>query len=74
MTREFEERLLELEKAYQAQIIKPNKKAGLGNGIYERYINPVLTAAHTPVFWRYDLNPESNPYLMAGQIFINSTG
>jgi 4-O-beta-D-mannosyl-D-glucose phosphorylase len=64
MTREFEERLLELEKAYQAQIIKPNKKAGLGNGIYERYINPVLTAAHTPVFWRYDLNPESNPYLM----------
>jgi 4-O-beta-D-mannosyl-D-glucose phosphorylase len=64
MTREFEKRLLELESTYQAQISKPNKKAGLGNGIFDRYINPVLTTAHTPVFWRYDLNPESNPYLM----------
>jgi 4-O-beta-D-mannosyl-D-glucose phosphorylase len=36
----------------------------LGNGVYDRYINPVLTAAHAPVFWRYDLNPETNPYLM----------
>ncbi|MGN6178688.1 MAG: glycoside hydrolase family 130 protein [Mucilaginibacter sp.] len=64
MTREFEERLSALENAYYEQISKPNKKAGLGNGVYDRYINPVLTAAHTPVFWRYDLNPETNPYLM----------
>jgi len=35
-----------------------------GNGIYERYERPVLTAAHTPLFWRYDLNPANNPYLM----------
>jgi len=64
MTKEFEERLSALENAYYEQISKPNKKAGLGNGVYDRYINPVLTAAHTPVFWRYDLNPETNPYLM----------
>lgn len=64
MTREFEERLSALENAYYEQISKPNEKAGLGNGVYDRYINPVLTAAHTPVFWRYDLNPETNPYLM----------
>jgi len=64
MTREFEERLSALENAYYEQIHKPNEKAGLGNGVYDRYINPVLTAAHTPVFWRYDLNPETNPYLM----------
>jgi len=32
--------------------------------VYHRYINPVLTAAHTPVFWRYDLNPQTNPWLM----------
>jgi 4-O-beta-D-mannosyl-D-glucose phosphorylase len=64
MTKEFEERLSALENAYYEQIRKPNKKAGLGNGVYDRYINPVLTAAHTPVFWRYDLNPETNPYLM----------
>lgn len=64
MTREFEERLSALKNAYYEQISKPNEKAGLGNGVYDRYINPVLTAAHTPVFWRYDLNPETNPYLM----------
>jgi len=64
MTREFEERLLALENAYNEQITKPNKIAGLGNGVYDRYINPILTAAHTPVFWRYDLNPDTNPYLM----------
>jgi len=34
------------------------------NGIYQRYKNPVLTADHVPVTWRYDLNPETNPYLM----------
>jgi len=64
MTREFEQRLSELENAYYEQISKPNEKAGLGNGVYHRYINPVLTAAHTPVFWRYDLNPQTNPWLM----------
>jgi len=64
MTREFEQRLSELENAYYEQISKPNERAGLGNGVYHRYINPVLTAAHTPVFWRYDLNPQTNPWLM----------
>jgi 4-O-beta-D-mannosyl-D-glucose phosphorylase len=64
MTKEFEERLSALENAYYEQISKPNEKVSLGNGVYDRYINPVLTAAHTPVFWRYDLNPETNPYLM----------
>jgi 4-O-beta-D-mannosyl-D-glucose phosphorylase len=33
-------------------------------GWYRRYRYPVLTAAHTPVFWRYDLNPETNPLLL----------
>lgn len=43
-----------------------------GNGIFERYKNPVLTAAHTPLFWRYDLNPETNPFLME-RIGMNAT-
>jgi len=34
------------------------------NGIFRRYRNCVLTAAHAPVFWRYDLNPETNPFLI----------
>lgn len=33
-----------------------------GNGIYERYKNPVLTAEMAPLEWRYDFNPATNPY------------
>ncbi len=35
-----------------------------GNGIYERYKNPVLTADHAPLEWRYDFDPATNPYLL----------
>ena len=34
------------------------------NGLFERYRYPVLTAAHTPLSWRYDLNPATNPFLI----------
>jgi len=61
---EFEKRLKQLEDSYQQLVTKPNKKQELGNGIFDRYQHPVLTAAHAPVFWRYDLNPQTNPYLM----------
>jgi len=64
MNTEFEQRLSALENAYHKLITSPNEIAGLGNGIYDRYINPVLTAAHAPVFWKYDLSPKTNPYLM----------
>jgi 4-O-beta-D-mannosyl-D-glucose phosphorylase len=45
-------------------ITRKNEPLKDGNGIYDRYKYPVLTAAHAPVFWRYDLNPETNPFLM----------
>src|SRR5207302_10715451 len=39
-------------------------KEALGNGVYDRYRFPVLTAAHAPLLWRYDINHTTNPYLM----------
>jgi 4-O-beta-D-mannosyl-D-glucose phosphorylase len=60
---EFEKRLKQLEDSYRQLVTKPNKKQELGNGIFDRYQHPVLTAAHAPVFWRYDLNPQTNPFL-----------
>ncbi len=45
-------------------ISQKNVKEKRNNGIFIRYRNPVLTAQHTPVFWRYDLHYETNPYLM----------
>ncbi|MDV3754499.1 glycosidase [Elizabethkingia anophelis] len=60
----FKARKIALIEAYKRLIYKKNTKQNLGNGIYERYQNPVLTAEHTPVFWKYDLNEKTNPYLM----------
>ena len=42
------------------------------NGIIQRYLYPVITAKHIPLEWRYDLNPETNPWLME-RIGVNAT-
>ena len=43
-----------------------------GNGIYERYINPVITSEMVPLTWRYDFDPATNPYFME-RIGVNAT-
>jgi 4-O-beta-D-mannosyl-D-glucose phosphorylase len=60
----FFNRLMKLEKEQERLLQQQNEKTGEGNGIIDRYVNPVLTAQHVPLFWRYDLNKETNPYLM----------
>lgn len=60
----FNDRLLKLTADYNQLIARPNKKMESANGIYERYQYPVLTKEHTPLFWRYDLDYRTNPYLM----------
>ena len=37
------------------------------NGVFERFENPVVTREHTPLFWRYDLDPAANPLLVERQ-------
>ena len=59
----YDERLAWLQKSHQELLRKENTPIE-GNGVYERYENPVLTADHAPLNWRYDLNPKTNPYLM----------
>ena len=54
----------QLESAYQKLVSESNEPLKESNGIYQRYKNPVLTAQHTPLFWRYDFNKDTNPYLM----------
>jgi len=53
----------ELER-YNQLISQKNKKSDFYNGIYDRYVNPVLTRGHIPLHWKYDLNPETNPFFM----------
>lgn len=50
---------------HEALITKANQvDETFYNGVYDRYVNPVITAAHIPLHWRYDLNEETNPYFM----------
>ena len=72
MNKAFKERLQLLEFSYNSLIERRNIKQPLGNGIFDRYIYPILTKDHTPLFWRYDLNPGTNPFLME-RIGVNST-
>ncbi|AEI40684.1 glycosidase [Paenibacillus mucilaginosus] len=60
----FEQRKQALEAEYEALISRSNEKLPLGNGIYDRYRYPVLTAQHAPLVWKYDFNPETNPFFM----------
>ncbi len=62
--RSFDDRLQQLLERHETLIQRPNDVQSGGNGIYQRYCHPVLTADHTPVFWRYDLDPCTNPRLM----------
>ena len=49
---------------YNALIYRKNEKSEFYNGIYDRWKYPVLTRQHIPLFWKYDLSPETNPYFM----------
>jgi len=69
--KEFEKQARKIFKRHRKLLEQENKKCKAGNGIFDRYDRPVLTAAHTPPFWRYDLNYKTNLYLME-RMGINS--
>jgi 4-O-beta-D-mannosyl-D-glucose phosphorylase len=70
---DFQTRKIEIEKEFQHLIEKKNEpQSTVGNGIFERYNNPILTANHTPIEWRYDLNEKTNPFAIE-RIGVNAT-
>lgn len=71
MDKNFLTRLDMLKKAHEKLVSRTNEKSEENNGVYCRYRNPVLTNRHAPLLWRYDLNADTNPYLME-RIGINS--
>jgi 4-O-beta-D-mannosyl-D-glucose phosphorylase len=60
----FNLRLKQLQEDYDQLTGMKNEIILPGNGIFERYRNPVLTGEHAPLFWKYDLSPDTNPFLM----------
>ena len=60
----FAKKLNQIQQAHARLIRRKNRPRKDGNGIFERYENPVLTAEHAPLEWRYDFDRASNPHLM----------
>lgn len=61
----FASRLSKLRRSHSALLKRNNAvDPSWDSGVFERYKNPVITAAHVPLEWRYDLNPGTNPFLM----------
>jgi len=61
MKTDFKSRLNLLTEEHRKLLNRENEKVDSGNGIFHRYKYPVLTGAHAPLYWRYDLDPEANP-------------
>ena len=59
-----EQRLATLKDAHDALLARTNTPQTGGNGIYQRYQHPILTADHAPLEWRYDFDPQTNPFMM----------
>lgn len=78
---EFETNYAREQARYDTLISRKNEKTDFYNGIYDRYKNPVLTRYHVPLFWKYDMNPKTNPHFMerlginavmnSGAIYLN---
>ncbi len=60
----FAERMESIRKEHEALLTRENEAIFSTNGIFNRYRYPVLTRDHFPMEWRYDFNPETNPFFM----------
>ncbi|MBQ8046696.1 MAG: glycosidase [Prevotella sp.] len=67
----YEQKIADLRRRHEALLSRQNMPLPYGNGIYERYKYPILTAEHTPLEWRYDFSEADNPYLMQ-RIMMNA--
>lgn len=68
----FEERKARIEKEHEALLERGNEMLFSTNGIHNRYKHPILTRDHVPLTWRFDFNPDTNPYFME-RIGFNAT-
>jgi 4-O-beta-D-mannosyl-D-glucose phosphorylase len=68
----YNQQIQQMRKEHENLLARKNEPFEISNGWYRRYRYPVLTAEHTPLYWRYDFNPETNPFLME-RIGMNAT-
>jgi 4-O-beta-D-mannosyl-D-glucose phosphorylase len=68
----FKKKVQNLFSEHEKLITRRNEKLDKGNGNFHRYKYPVITAEHIPIFWKYDLDYNSNPHLME-RLGVNCT-
>ena len=61
---DFDARMAELRTDHARRAGQRNSPFGLSNGVFQRWRDPVLTANHVPLDWRYDFDRAANPFLM----------
>ena len=71
MNMNYQEKVQALRQRHEALLQRKNQVVEGGNGIYEKYVYPILTAEHTPLEWKYDFNEQDNPFLMQ-RIMMNA--
>ncbi len=64
MNQYFQQRLHFLQNEHENLLQKKNVMIESANGIFNRFENPVLTADHTPLEWKFDLDPSTNPQML----------
>ena len=70
--KEFDAQVKIIFHEHEKLVTRKNEVTEKTNGTFKRYKYPVITAEHTPIFWRYDLNYKSNPFLME-RLGVNTT-
>ncbi|MCG6915120.1 glycosidase [bacterium BMS3Abin03] len=70
--KEFDTQVKIIFHEHEKLVTRKNEVTEKTNGTFKRYKYPVITAEHTPIFWRYDLNYKSNPFLME-RLGVNAT-
>lgn len=72
MSPEFKSAVEKLYSDQEKLLLVRNEKLENGNGIFDRCRNPVWTAAHTPMIWRYDFDETTNERITedVGTVFI----
>ena len=72
-SRAFTTRVRAVRAAHEKLLRRRNPvDRGWDNGVFERFKHPVVTDRHTPLEWRYDFNPATNPFFME-RLGINAT-
>lgn len=68
----YQEKIKKLYSDQKALIRRKNGPFEKDNGIFCRWKYPIITAEHTPIHWRYDLDHATNPHLME-RLGVNAT-